>query len=84
MEFKSIKRSTYERNKKLGRFEVIHENADRALVKPREVRGIYCNVANEVQTVLYTFEISREEIEAQDRAAHDALMARIRASKERS
>ena len=82
MEFKQISRSTYERNKKAGKFRVISETADGALVEPKFIRGNYGNERNKYgATVKYDFKVSRAEIEAQDAKAHADMMTRIRAKR---
>lgn len=79
MEFKATRRSTYERNKKAGKFEVISEDANGATVRPKEVRGNYCNEPNtHGRTLRYTFTLTLEEVKAQDAAAHRAMMDRIK------
>lgn len=80
-----IKRSTYERNKKAGKFRVVSESESGAVVVPVEIRGIYENVPNQTGvTVTYEFAEYHAtvlaRIEAEAKAKNDAAAARIRAA----
>lgn len=84
MIFKSIKRSTYERNKRAGKYEVLSESANGAHVVPHEIRGIYGNVPNDKRiSVSFSFMLSTDEVAAQEKAAHDAMMSKVRAAKQK-
>lgn len=83
MEFKTTSRAAYERRKKAGKFKtIIREDSDGALVVPHFIRGNYGNVRNDADVAIkYEFMLTPEEVAEQDKAAHDAMMTRIRAAR---
>lgn len=82
---KTIRRATYERNKRTGKYlSIVRETESGAVVVPAEIRGLYENQPN---TAMVSIEIEfaehaeavRAQIVADEKAKQDAALARLRA-----